>query len=138
MWPHAHTCDATQIEAYSCTSARESITYTHCMNSQRLSDPFFFYSGGRSTLSTFQWPHLTEGLQLLLISRVTRRSRWASALGGTGRGGGGGGLELVIVNIFVPLHPLPVLYCVTLLRDPGSAGQLSLRWPCCYSAHCIF
>lgn len=79
--------------------------------------------------------------QLLLISSVTRHSSWASALGGTAGDvveKGGGVFKLVIVNIFV--HPPPpsltsppVLYYVTLLRDPCWTAWATLVLP--YSAH---
>lgn len=61
-----------------------SIAYTHCRDSHthtHLSDALIL---GLSTVSTFLWPYLTERAQLLLISWVTRHSRWASALGWVG------------------------------------------------------
>lgn len=114
----ACTCNATHVQ----THAHVSIcTYVYIHTPLRCTYSGLFHSLCIPLAISHRKP------QLLLISWVTRLSRWASALGGTAveqkRVGRDGGLRLKSCNtnspnICAPCLRASVLNCITLHRDP--------------------
>lgn len=134
-FPLSDLIDCTSGHVATCTQAVQYPQHVECIYQyvELHTPPRHAYSGPSRGLD-IPLAASHRRAQLLLISWVTRRTRWASALGGTAAdvfGGGGAGGHLVIVNIFAP--PLP-----RRIASPSwetVAGRLELHWPCRGRAH---
>lgn len=118
MWLQTHTCDSnTPVVAHT-----DPAEYHICIAE--------IYTPLRHTYSgPFHSLHIPLAVshrrpQLLLISWVTRHSRWASALGGTAadvmveeEGAQARNSQHICAPSPLSSTSPPVLYCVTLLRD---------------------